>query len=93
MRKERESVNQNQSDSFDGYSNIVIKTKGSKTFIEIDGHELKGVRAYELKHAAGGIPVLTLDINAIDTTIDSDFVKYRNIDGMELEVKYGKERC
>lgn len=53
---------------------VEIRQSGgvSEIFTEIlvDGHKLNGVRSYELKHEAGKIPVLTLDLNAFDISTD-----------------------
>lgn len=53
---------------------IEIKTKRTDTsvFTEIyaDGHKLNGVRRYSLKQEAGGEPILTVDLSAIDLAID-----------------------
>lgn len=53
---------------------IEIKTKRTDTsvFTEIyaDGHKLNGVRRYELKQEAGNEPILTVDLSAVDLSVD-----------------------
>lgn len=43
---------------------------GIFTEILIDGHKIDGVRSYELKQKAGMVPVLTIDLNALDIATD-----------------------
>lgn len=44
---------------------------GIFTEIYIDGHKLSGVRRFELKQEAGdSIPILTIDLNALDLSTD-----------------------
>lgn len=58
------------------FSRIEIKScdlENGSIFNEvyIDGHKLKGVRSFRLEHKAGdSVPTLTLDLNAIATTVD-----------------------
>ena len=63
-----------------GYSKIEIKTKGEPpsafTEIWIDGHQIKGVRRFTLEQEVGNeIPLLTLDLNALDVSIDAFAIK------------------
>lgn len=51
------------------------ETRTLKTEIFIDGKKLTGVRSYTLKHEAGSISTLTLELNAFDLTVESPFVK------------------
>lgn len=65
-----------------GYSKIKIKTIGKPpsifTEIYIDGHKIHGVRSYELKHGVGNkLPTLTMDLNALDVSVDS-FIEHVN---------------
>ena len=53
---------------------IRIKTAGIKAKIFIDGVEIKGVRGYQLKHTAGGLPILEVDLKAVDIEIDGDII-------------------
>ena len=69
-------------------SHLEIKVNGSQASILVDGHELKGVRAFKLEHTADGTPILTLDISALDVTFDTQFVKYQSINGQELDIRY-----
>lgn len=64
---------------------------GSQASVFVDDHELKGVRAFKLKHVADGVPVLTLDISALDVTFDAQYVKYQSINGQELDIRYKKK--
>lgn len=62
------------------YSKIEIKTKGEApsvlTEIMIDGHLIKGVRNFELKQSRNdGMPILTLDLNALDISADCEILK------------------
>lgn len=74
---------------------IEIKTvKGSSgTFTEIyvDGHKLNGVRRYSLTHSAGAIPVLTIDLNALDVAIDTDAIMVHDTFGEIEEIKFKKD--
>ena len=69
-------------------SHLEIKVNGSQASILVDGHELKGVRAFKLEHTANGLPIPVLDISALDVTFDTQFVKYQSIDGQELDIRY-----
>ncbi len=55
-------------------SRIKIKTDGAFSQIFIDGKKLNGVRNYKLEHAAGKAPILTLDLNAFDLTVDGQML-------------------
>lgn len=71
-------------------SRVEIKTSklGSAfTEIYIDGHRLKGVRSYELKHHVNNIPVLTLELNALDIAVDQEVVMFAEDFG-EMEIKF-----
>lgn len=56
----------------DNYSNIEIKSNIKKGYTEIfvDGTKLKGVRSFELKQDNSGSPTLTVDLNAINISVD-----------------------
>lgn len=70
---------------------IEIKTQGSVGHVIIDGHEIKGVRSADFHMNATELPIITLDLVAIDLTIDSMLVKIRekgsnqNIDSITID--------
>lgn len=78
-----------------GYAHIEIKSDKAPsifTKIFIDGHELKGVRSFNLKCGAGNqIPILTLDLNAIDITIDGKVMKYRQEGMADFDIVWKTE--
>lgn len=46
--------------------------EGIFTEILVDGHKLQGVRRFELKQESGNsIPILTVDLNALNLSIDA----------------------
>lgn len=49
---------------------IEINTTGILATVKCDGKEIKGVRGYSISHNAGEIPILRLDLNATNLTID-----------------------
>lgn len=51
----------------------VISTKG-KTVVLIGGHKIENIRSISLKQDAGDIPVLTVDLNALNLSIDADAI-------------------
>ncbi len=51
-------------------NHIEIKNKGILAEIFIDGHKLSGVRSYELKQSSGEVPTLTVDLNALNISVD-----------------------
>ena len=54
---------------------IEIKTNGAFSEIYVDGHQLKGVRSFKLEHGVGNqLPVLTVDLNALDFSIDGEML-------------------
>lgn len=56
---------------------IQIQSNGSAfTKVLIDGHEIKGVRSWELSHGAGYVPILKLDINALNLDVDAKALAY-----------------
>lgn len=62
------------------FSKIEIKTKGEApsifTEISIDGHVINGVRSFQLKQDDNnGMPVITLDLNAVDLAVDCEVEK------------------
>jgi hypothetical protein len=70
---------------------IRIQTKegssGAFTEIYVDGCLLKGVRKFELKHNAGDIPTLTVDLSALDIAVDCYRIPIRHETLGELEIK------
>lgn len=76
---------------------VEIRQSGgvSEIFTEIlvDGHKLDGVRSYELKHEAGKIPVLSLDLNAFDISTDLMMLKLNQSTVGEIESIKFKDGC
>lgn len=76
---------------------VEIRQSGgvSEIFTEIlvDGHKLDGVRSYELKHEAGRIPVLSLDLNAFDISTDLMMLKLNQSTVGEIESIKFKDGC
>lgn len=76
---------------------VEIRQSGgvSEIFTEIlvDGHKLEGVRSYELKHEAGRIPVLSLDLNAFDISTDLMMLKLNQSTVGEIESIKFKDGC
>lgn len=71
---------------------IVIKSNevcnGAQTEIFIDGRKLHGVRRYKLEQDAFHVPVLTLDLNALDICIDMDTIMKQEGYGEIEEIKF-----
>lgn len=68
-------------------SNIVIKSNEKKGYTEIfvDGHKLKGVRSFELKEDVSGAPTLTVDLNAINLSVDClCFMRHKGYGDMKI---------
>lgn len=67
--------------------------QGIFTEIYVDGHKLKGVRRFELKQEVGNsIPVLTVDLNAINFSTDVRAVLMQEGYGeIEISVKEPSE--
>lgn len=54
------------------HSKIEIKsTDGTFTDIFIDGHKIHGVRSMHFEKKGHEIPILTMDLNALDISVDS----------------------
>lgn len=68
---------------------IEIKTVGEKsifTEIYVDGHKLTGVRRFELKQEVGNnMPILTVDLNALDLSTDVQILKFNQYGMGEIE--------
>lgn len=60
------------------YSKVEIRQKKEGTpFTEvfIDGHKIRGVRGYKLEHSsAGSVPTLTIDLNALDVSVENELL-------------------
>lgn len=75
------------------FSRIEIKScdreNGSAfTEVYIDGHKVRGVRSFRLEQKVGNdVPTLTLDLNAISTTVDGYVLTYAEGFG-EMEIKF-----
>ncbi len=67
--------------------------QGIFTEIYVDGHKLKGVRRFELKQEVGNsIPVLTVDLNALNFSTDVRAVLMQEGYGeIEISVKEPSE--
>ncbi len=68
-------------------SRIEIKSKEKGTpFTElyVDGKKVKGVRSLEFKHLPNTIPTLTVDLSAMDISIDCEMVMRQK--GFEDEI-------
>lgn len=58
------------------------------TEIFIDGHKLRGVRSFKLERGVGdSIPTLTVDLNALNVSVDTDVLLYASGFG-EMEIKF-----
>lgn len=62
---------QERHDSY--YDHISIKSDGSRSTVTINGNKISGVRSYRLEHSAHGIPMLHLDLNGLNVTVDGEF--------------------
>lgn len=75
------------------YPNVRIETdatNGICSRIYIDGHEIEGVRGYKLEHDACGMPTLTLNLNALDVSVDTKRVKLQHVgrEGQHMNIKF-----
>lgn len=61
------------------YSKIEIKSKGKTptvlTEVLIDGKPIKGIRSLKFQVYPNSVPILTLEVNALDVSIDSETTK------------------
>ncbi len=56
--------------------------------IFVDGHELKGVRRFKLEEKFADFPILTVELNAFDVTVDSPCIVYHEgLGELEINVK------
>lgn len=76
---------------------IEIRTKESSssfTEVYVNGHKLDGVRRYTLRHdPEDGIPVLTVDLNALDLAVDVECIMMHPGYGEIEEIKFKKSEC
>lgn len=72
---------------------IKIKSKdnGALTELYIDGKKIEGVRSYELSHGAGGTPILKLDINALNISVDSPVLLFDKNSMQEMTIGFREE--
>lgn len=70
----------------ENYSRVEIKSaEGTMTEVYIDGHLVRGVRHVKFEKRAGNMPTLTVDLNALDISIDSPFVlKHEGFDDIDI---------
>lgn len=83
-------------DKSEHYPRIEIKNYENEspafTEIYIDGQRLHGVRSYTLKHVAGNIPVLTIDLNAFNISVDEPMMLMQEgFGGMKIEFRESPE--
>lgn len=53
-------------------SRIEIKsTDGTMTDVFVDGHKIHGVRSMRFEKIGHGIPILSIDLNALDISVDT----------------------
>lgn len=67
---------------------IRIETDGVLTFITVDGKRIKGVRELKFVATAGNVPIIQLELNALDAEIISCVdlpIKCFRSGGMEAE--------
>lgn len=71
----------------DRLSDIVIKSNEKEGFTEIfiDGKKLKGVRSFSLKQDCAGHPTLTVDLNALNLSVDClSFLRHKGYGDMKI---------
>lgn len=59
------------------------------TEIYIDGHKLNGVRRFKLEQYATDTPVLTLDLNALDVSVDSICILKHDGFSSDMNISFG----
>ena len=72
------------------FSNIEIKTNNNKGYTEIfvDGHKLNGVRSFNLAQDGYGLPTLTVDLNAVNISVDCVAItRHKGYEDMRLVVE------
>ncbi len=71
---------------------IEIKSKdGTLTELYVDGHLVRGVRRLVFEKSSRGMPVLTVDLNALNISIDTPAVIEQDGYG-EMEINF-KDGC
>ena len=68
-------------------SNIVIKSNEKKGYTEIfiDGKKLKGVRSFRFEQDGFSAPILTVDLNAMNISIDCLAIsRHKGYEGMKV---------
>lgn len=63
-------------------------TSGAFTEIYVDGHKLNGVRSYSLSQDKGNIPILTVDLNALNLSVDCPAIIVQDGFGEIEEIKF-----
>lgn len=63
-------------------------TSGAFTEIYVDGHKLNGVRSYSLAQDKNCIPILTVDLNALNISVDCPAVIVQDGFGEIEEIKF-----
>lgn len=53
---------------------IEINTDGTRTVVKINGEEINKVRGILFKQEPGDVPIVQIDILAVDMTIDADVI-------------------
>lgn len=73
------------------HSKIEIKsTDGTFTDVFIDGHQIHGVRSMHFEKKGHEIPILTMDLNALDISVDSPMLLKQEGYG-DIEISFGDE--
>lgn len=69
------------------HSRIEIKsTDGACCEVKVDGHVLHGVRSVKFEKKSLDVPILTLDLSALDISIDSPCIIKQDGMGDSLEI-------
>lgn len=70
-------------------SKIEIKSDGTGlTQIYIDGHKINGVRSYKLEQYATDTPIFTVDLNALDVSVENGCILRHKGFLEEMEIKF-----
>jgi hypothetical protein len=57
-------------------SKIEVKSEGMRTQIFIDGHQIRGVQSFTAHQDLNGLPTLTLNLNALDMSLEGDIYNF-----------------
>lgn len=69
------------------HSRIEINSSdGTFTDVYIDGHQIHGIRSMRFEKKGHDIPILTLDLNALNISVDSPMILQQEGYG-EIEIK------